>query len=385
MELTDYPHHANRDWGEDDWALVSHTANRYEQLIGVGSGPNPDTTGTYYIDYWMEYLGQRILDGRGGAYEDPDVVLEDSRSWLQRALDWLLSPQQAFADYSDHVPERIEADSTTFDIGPVVRRANPASGRAFSAMRAVPVRPDVERYLDRGIRRSERSSNESGERETAFGVRRSNEGTETASWHSDGRFSYHSGRGVGSRPPSMSAEEAVNAARSYLEERGELPDDAVLASVNEVRFQRWTDLDSAEEQDGIVVQYSVRFIQQANGMFVEGPGTGIVVTVGPDGVDDVYKRWFELSPVAGPSVKAGRAPAVLQKILSHARSQRDLGEQATIRNLDMVLYADATGSGELVLQPAWRAELENGRALYGDAESGAPVVQPGREASGAGR
>jgi len=372
--------HANRDEGETDWALVSHTANRYEQLIGVGSGPNPDTTGTYYIDYWTEYLGQRILDGRGGAYEDPDVVLEDSRSWFQRALDWLLAPQEAYADFVDRTPARLYADDTTFEVSPAVRGPNSASGRSFAAMYAAPIRPDAETYLQRGVGRVEHSSDGVNELDVSFGLMRGNEGTETACWHSDGTFSYHSGRGVGSRPVGMSVEEAIEIARTYLTERGELPDDAVLASVNEVSFERWTDLDSADEQqESVVVQYSVRFIQDAGGVFVEGPGTGILVTVGPDGVDDVYKKWFELTPVEGAPVRAGIASAALQEMLDHARSQRDLEEEATISSLDVVLYADASASGECTLEPAWRAELDSGQALYGGAASGAPVVRSGSD------
>lgn len=291
----------------------------------------------------------------------------------------MFCPQEAYAGFIDRTPESIDAGDTTFRIAPAVRGPNPASGRSFKAILGTPIRPDAETYLKRGVGWTEHSSDGANDLDLTFGLVRGNEGTETVCWRSDGTFSYHSGRGVGSKPVGMSAEEAVETARAYLDERGELPDDAVLASVNEVRYERWTDLESDDVQhDSDVVQYFVRFIQDAGGAFVEGSGVGIVVTVGPDGVDDVHKKWFELTPVDGVVVEAGTASAALRNILSHARSQRDLTSEATISSLDVVLHADASASGGFTLEPAWRAELDSGQALYGDAVSGAPVARPGR-------
>ncbi len=330
---------ANGKWGFP-WAYVVHSANRNDRLHGQGAGATPDTNprSSYRIDYYRSGLKARILDGRGGAYEK----VSEAPGFIERASEWL---EGTFGVESAHAARRRRGLRTRDRCTLRFRHAPHGKRARFAPVSFHAVRPDARRMRACGMEM-------------------------TATVRPSGEFEMHSGRRMGQRViGDRPMPHAVAAAKEALEALGPQFEDAEAAEVYAV-VHSTLDLDSEAPDPEEVVQYTVRFVQRLDDAYVEGPGTGVMVTVDGEGVSDITGYWVDEDscdeagmsrlPVdpEGLALRRGRVGAALKV------AEDDI----EVRNTDMVYLADPRSGGRM--SPAWRYELDGGEAFYLDAGSG---------------
>lgn len=354
---------ANEYWG-GRWACVTHTENVNDRLHGHGT-VTPDThpQSLYTIDYYKAGLHGRILDGRGGSYETVGS-LDNHPNSLFRFLARALEVEPAYASASDYVSAVFPGKHGNT----IARLQSDGANASLPALKVKPHVTDPAESLNSRVVRSGIKDVRGVRVSFVEGSARGTEGTETALAWPDGRFEYHSGRALQSSKVGMTAEEAIRSVKTQLLEAGQLPWDAEVAEVFAVEK---TQLGLDDEQDGKpeIVQYGVRFIQKVNGVYIEGPGVGMYVTVDDSGVCDIYRRWYRSSSadeVGGAVTPLDPFVSVSNLAANRGKATKAAGD-VNIVELDIV-YSPTEGSDALV--PAWRAEMEDGSAVYIDAASG---------------
>jgi hypothetical protein len=337
------------------WAYVTHAANRLDRLQGHGAGVTPDTspTSSYQIDYYRASLSGRILDGRGGAYETVSDASPHARPGVP---DWL---RRQFG-----IEAAVAAPGTTVRTGDreiTLEREAETPRTALESRVAQVLIPEVE-LLVPGVRATETSVTSGGGRR-ALGTRSGEEGQEFATVGPDGSFEYHSGRGLGGKPAGISRERALATARAYLTQADARFADAQAAEISEVT-RTSLDLDDGSDGDTEVVQYQVRFVQRADGAFVEGPGTGVTVVIDDAGVNAAFGRWVSSTALAqsAPAAPPVSAREALQRNGAElGRAVKVPDDVIRLRGSDVVWHL-ASGSTEL--RPAWRFETDEGATFF---------------------
>ena len=164
---------------------------------------------------------------------------------------------------------------------------------------------------------------------------------------------------------------AVAVAREAVEALGPQFEGAEAAEVHAVT-RSTLDFDSEQQDPEETVQYSIRFVQPMGDTYVEGPGTGITVTVDGDGVCDMTGFWLEEEgcvetgarkrPIDPEGAQLGRCKV--------GEALKVADEDLSIRSVDLVYQVDPRAEpGEVNLVPAWRYELEGGEAFCCDADA----------------
>ncbi len=347
---------ANAKYGWS-WAFLTHSENRNDRLHGQGAGPTADTkaTSAYHVDYYKSALSGRILDGRGGAYEQ----LSDAGSgtlghWLKVLLGGV---EQAFANESDR---RVRSQKRTFELP---RRVG-GGEKQYAAFDAEPVRLDPLVLLQGAPLSIETSQGPNGRSHEAHGTGSGRDGLERAVVQANGRFEYHSGRGVGVERVALQRDEVVEIARGYLSGVDPSFASATPAEIRTVTRERM-EFDSSTPGTETIVQYEVRFAQRARGLYVDGPGVGACVTVDSLGVGDAYGYWVD-----GRSLR--RRSARINSVGAHQALEANAQEiggliklpegEIPLHAADVVLHIDPDASS--ALEPAWRFETGDATAFY---------------------
>ncbi|MGB4594035.1 MAG: hypothetical protein WBI63_09740 [Coriobacteriia bacterium] len=169
------------------------------------------------------------------------------------------------------------------------------------------------------------------------------------------------------------AAEAARRAEDFLRSNGEFPADAVCAEVSAVMGVTF-DFESDRPEVMQPVEYEVRFMQQLGDAFVDGDGAGLLVCLDGQGVREVYKKWFSAdSKSHGSGAHTPNPKRALESGLMSADRQMDLPDQVTVNRMNMVYYPDLLQDGTAALVPAWRIELEDGSAVFVDADTNEPL------------
>ncbi|MBE0417769.1 MAG: hypothetical protein IBX63_08380 [Coriobacteriia bacterium] len=348
-----------------NWAYVAHYANRSDRLHRVGAGPTADTAAnsTYRIDYLSKQEGswKCILS----SYQ-PEVIGQ-SKSVGVGLFAWLSSMiGERFAFASDTpLPDKVRKGDVQFRTGSAL------IGRKRTL-------PQKTARLSGGNLRSFMTGSERQSLETTDGLRaiRSERyglnGFESCSSMPNGVQEYCSERGLGLTPLDFDESGAVKRARAYLEERGELPADAVLAQVNKVVTTRF-DFESDAPEVFEPVEYEVRFLQQVGDAVIDGNDAGLTVYLDNAGVREVRKKWFEVTETHQAAGEPISHAAALDSALDAAVWSLDLPPDVAVEVMDLVYYPHSSSDGSLHLLPAWRMGFENGGAVHVDAVRNVPI------------
>lgn len=357
---------ANQPYGVP-WAFLTHAENRWDRLHGVGTGARPDTGADdpFRIDYYRYGVSKRVIDGRGGQYEQMSS-LDGVRGWLDSVVSFFQA-DTALADPPLELPDQAARAGLRLSDRARARGAAHLGAPRSVTMRRVDGRSLVPRAAE--IRLNPGASDEP--REVRVGVGRGDSTPESVIVWPSGLVEYHAGRDSVEDPVAITSADAMDIATEFLSEKGLLPEDSLVADVWAVT-RTPMDLDSSESGRVEVLRYDVRLAQRLDGLLVDGDGAGIVLSVDAQGVSDMSMLWFETE---GPPVGRGRRPMDGTRALGHLGSAAGRGlkipQQAVVEHMDLVYrpVGSETGLGA-VLRPAWRVEFDDGGAVHVDGDTG---------------
>ncbi|GAB4277748.1 MAG: hypothetical protein Kow0056_09520 [Coriobacteriia bacterium] len=395
---------ANQAYGTA-WAAVTHAENRYDRLHGVGSGATPDTSpfAKYHIDYYCSTTPKRILDGRGGSYEQMSNRERPSRGegWtvaglapdeqggvvpvlIGRAASALSGIRLALAAPSSLAPPalipgpraRVEVNATpegqdielpsftarswTPRVGDII------PGRRVSRIQEAGVLPGASgRTLDV----IDGESRDDICLAKAVGHGQGLEGHEVGRVWESGRFEYHSGRGLDEAPARLDEAAARRVALQYAQQAGLPGLDGAVCEVTPISRMGLSLYDSADTTPEVVA-WQVRLTQTVDGVEARWPGSGALLMVDGEGVCDAYGDW--LDPESLERVASARRPVpaafVLDEIARRAGFELKVPERFGVWEMELAMGGRKGPGGRVLLRPAWRCELDDGAECLVDAQ-----------------
>jgi hypothetical protein len=362
--------------GNSNWAALTHWDNRYDYLHNATADTSPNSV--YYIDYYRQdvadsndnYAG-RTLDGRGGSYE---TVASIEKGFFQKFFGYF---KQGYYDFIMYAKDTISGKPVYASID---KKYLSPSNHEYKANAKLPETTDMERIISKSISNEDKfvSKQFKGiqpniETDIDGGnVKVYRDGGRTLKVFDSGAIVYESGRPLNERKASLSKDEAIEAAKQFVQENDILPTDAEVAKVY-VTSKTRLNLNSNQDDPTENIQYKILFRKGYNGKKVEGNnGEFISVTLDENGVRR-YQR--DVNEIQGSKVNISKdklisAEQAINNFVKEADKLISLPDETSeITNVELSYYSTSYKSNKRVIKPAWRVSVAD-QTFFVDAING---------------
>lgn len=366
---------ANDTFGaSSNWAAVTHNANRNDYMPGIKTGvtPNTRTADPYYIDYYRSdstnagHLAGRILDGRGGGYEEVSNI----NSFFQSLLGFIRQKITIISKQfrKNEQPKENKEDTII------------SKGTEYRIQVDIPDIKSLENFeYSSGVKNDKfinslfngiNATNEKDEKQN--NIKLYKKGTSILKVWPTGAINYHREQKVADNKISYSPEQALRTARDFIVNNDDVPYKMYVDSVHEVTKTK-LDLNSNSDEPPEVLEYKITLRKSINGVPVEGnEAEKISVTVDNNGVKGYSRHMGSYIPqgseISESSMIQGKN--ALNIVINNAEEIGDLPEKVNVTNMALVYYAGTYYNNLKFLKPSWKITLNNSINCYVDAVSG---------------